>query len=74
MEKLLGASWKTSLAGIGLILGGLGTAIGQFASGGWAAVDLKILLGAVVAGLGLIVAKDAGVSNAPSPGLAARVQ
>ena len=73
MEKLLGASWKTSITGIGLILTGVGNAIAQFSSGGWGGINVTELFAAIVAGVGLIAAKDAGVSNAPSPVPAAKV-
>lgn len=57
------ASWKTTLAGVGAILGALSVAIAQYSSGGFAAVQWGMLLTAVVAGVGLILAKDAGVTG-----------
>jgi len=67
MQKLLGVSWKTSLAGIGAILVGLGNAIAELTRGGIAAVNWTVLFAAITTGIGLIAAKDSGVSNAPSP-------
>jgi len=73
MTKIFGASWKTTIAGLGIILTGLGNAIAQFSQGGWAAVNLTELIAAAIAGVGLILAKDSNVSNAPSPAPAAAV-
>jgi len=66
------ASWKTTVAGIVAIVIAVGNALVQFLQGGFAAVSWEVLLTAVVAGIGLISAKDAGVSNSPTP-VAARV-
>jgi len=73
MQKLLGASWATTLAGISTILIGLGNAILEFSKGGFAAVNWTVLFAAVTTGVGLIVAKDANVSNAPAPAAAKSV-
>jgi protein-S-isoprenylcysteine O-methyltransferase Ste14 len=66
-------SWKTTAAGILAILTALGVAFSQYLSGGFAAVQWEVLITAVLAGIGLIAAKDAGVSNAPNPGPAVKV-
>ena len=66
------ASWKTTGAGIVAIVIALGNAIVQFTQGGFAAVAWEVLIAGITAGIGLIVAKDAGVSNSPTP-VAARV-
>ena len=71
---MLGASWKTTVAGIATILVGLGNAIMQFiGGGGFSGVNFTVLFAAVTTGVGLIVAKDAGVSNSPNPISAAPV-
>jgi hypothetical protein len=67
MQKLLGASWKTTLAGISTILVGIGNAVAEFSQGGFGAINWTVLFAAITTGVGLIAAKDAGVSNAPSP-------
>jgi hypothetical protein len=66
-------SWKTTAAGITSILVGLATAFTQYLSGGFAAIQWEILIATITAGIGLIAAKDAGVSNAPNPGPAVKV-
>jgi hypothetical protein len=73
MDKVLGASYKTTLAGIGMILVGVGNAIGEWKGGGFAAVNFTAFLAAITAGIGLIMAKDSNVSNSPAPGPAAPV-
>lgn len=73
MEKIFGASWKTTIAGIGAILAGVGNAITEWKAGGIGAVNWTVLFAAVATGVGLISAKDAGVSNATAPGPAAKV-
>ena len=60
-------SWKTTLAGIISIITGITTAVSQYLSGGLAAVQWEILIATVVAGFGLIFAKDSGVTNSPTP-------
>ena len=66
-------SWKTTAAGIISILTGLTTAFTQFLSGGFAAISWEILIATITAGIGLIMAKDSNVSNAPNPVAAAKV-
>lgn len=66
-------SWKTTAAGIISIITGITTAVSQYLSGGLAAVQWEILISTVVAGFGLLMAKDASVSNAPNPGEAKSV-
>lgn len=51
-------NWKTTLAGAATILGALANAFLEFNTGGFAAINLTTLSTAVMAGLGLIVAKD----------------
>jgi hypothetical protein len=64
---------KTTAAGIVAILTGLGMLapeINKVANGDFAAIDfgaLKAAFAAVAIGVGLIFAKDADKSNAPSP-------
>jgi hypothetical protein len=56
-------SWKTTLAGVGVILAAIGNAIGQFVAGGVAAVDFTVLIGGISAGGGLLLARDNDVSS-----------
>ena len=64
---------QTTAAGIISIITGITTAVSQYLSGGLAAVQGEILISTVVAGFGLLMAKDASVSNAPNPGEAKSV-
>jgi uncharacterized membrane protein YjjP (DUF1212 family) len=64
---MLGASWKTTAAGITAILLAVGNAFTQYLQGGLATINWEVLLAGVVAGIGLIMAKDAGVTNSPAP-------
>jgi hypothetical protein len=66
-------SWKTTLAGIAAILTVVGAAVTQYVQGGVAAISWEALIAGVLAGVGLILAKDSGVSNAPVPGPAVKV-
>lgn len=52
----MGLSSKTTLAGVGAILSAAGLAVSSYASTG--TVDWSTLVPAVLAGIGLIVAKD----------------
>jgi hypothetical protein len=73
MFKSIITNWKTSLAGLGILLATLGTAIGQYTSGGFSAVDVKLLLAGLAAATAAFAAKDADVSNAPNPIIATKV-
>jgi uncharacterized membrane protein YjjP (DUF1212 family) len=64
---MLGASWKTTAAGITAILLAVGNAFTQYLQGGLATINWEVLLAGVVAGIGLIMAKDSGVTNSPAP-------
>jgi hypothetical protein len=66
-------SWKTTVAGIVMIVTGLGNAVMQYVQGGLPAVQWETLIAAVVGGFGLIFAKDADVSNSPTPGPAVQI-
>lgn len=60
----LGASWRTSLAGICLIMGAIGTAGYAFLDGDTAtSADWKSVGGAFIAGWALIQAKDKTVTG-----------
>lgn len=52
-------SWKTSLAGVGLILAGAGALAGAQDGQG----DTSQALGQIMAGIGLLFAKDSGVTG-----------
>jgi hypothetical protein len=61
-------SWKTTAAGVTAILLAVGNAFSQYLGGGFAAVNWEVLIAGIVAGIGLIAAKDANVTNAVLPG------
>lgn len=50
-------NWKTTSAGIGAILIALGSVFGSL--GGSTPIDYTAAIAAIIAGIGLIVAKDA---------------
>lgn len=50
-------NWKTTVAGIGAILVAVGSAAKSFATG--APIDIPTVVASVMAGIGLILAKDA---------------
>jgi hypothetical protein len=56
-------NWKTSLAGISAGLLALGKAIGEYASGGFAAIDFSTLSVGLTAAAGLLFAKDHNVTG-----------
>jgi hypothetical protein len=51
-------NWKTTCAGIGAILVAVGTVVGAIAHG--TPVDWSTAIAAIMAGIGLIAARDAG--------------
>jgi len=51
------SNWKTTTAGIGAILVAVGTVVGAIAHG--TPVDWSTAIAAIMAGIGLIAAKDA---------------
>jgi hypothetical protein len=66
-------SWKTTAAGITAIVLAIGNAFSQYLGGGLAAVNWEVLLAGIIAGVGLIAAKDANVTNSALPGPAQTV-
>lgn len=56
-------NWKTSLAGAGLILTGLGTVATQVSSGTFDVGSLSTLLPALIGGIGLLASKDGNVTG-----------
>jgi len=57
-------SWKTTLAGIGAILGAIGIALSaQFDNDPATVPDWATVVGAVVIGAGLIAARDKNVTS-----------
>lgn len=60
-------NWKTTLAGVGVILAAVGNAIGQYAKGGIGAIDYPVLFAGLSAGIGLIAAKDFNISGGALP-------
>lgn len=69
---LKNSSWKTSVAGIGAILGAVGTILVEVSSGGEnGKLDTELVLGMVSlisAGVGNLFSKDKDKTNAPHPG------
>jgi len=56
-------NWKTTLGAAGVVLGALGKGIGEYLSGGLAAVDWGFIFTAVSGAIGLGFAKDFNVSG-----------
>ena len=73
MIKSMMTNWKTSAAGLAILLTTLGNALSQYLSGGFAAVNLTVLIGGISAAVAAFAAKDANVSNSPTPAPAAAV-
>jgi hypothetical protein len=67
MIKSLLTNWKTSAAGLGILLATLGNAISQYAAGGFANVDVKILFMGISAAVAAFSAKDANVTGGTVP-------
>ena len=59
-------SWKTSLAGLALILEAIASAAYGYAHDG-TFPDIASLIAKITAGIGLLAAKDHNVTNAPNP-------
>ena len=59
-------NWRTTAAGFGILLATLGNAISQYAQGGFAAVDLKVLVMGISAAFAAFAAKDGAVSGLPA--------
>jgi hypothetical protein len=70
MFKSILANWKTSLAGLGVLLATLGNAIGQYSSGGFAKVDVSVLLAGLATAMAAFSAKDANVTGGTTPNAA----
>jgi len=58
MKSAAMRSWKTTVAGLGAILVALGSVLTQLAEGGMASVDWAVVIPAVIAGIGLLLARD----------------
>jgi uncharacterized membrane protein len=54
-------NWKTTAAGVGAILCAIGSALGALSAG--TPVDYTPVIAAVLAGVGLIVAKDSATKE-----------
>lgn len=66
--KAILKNWKTTLAGVGVLLGGV-SVIAKTLSDGWQPGDMELLTGAgtaVAAGFGMIFARDADKSSQDS--------
>lgn len=58
------SSWKTTVAGIGAVLGLVGTALAaQFDNDPETVANWSVVIPAVIAAVGLIFARDNGVSS-----------
>lgn len=60
-EIEMNKSWKTNTAGIGAILTGIGAAVTAYSKGDMAALTMAIT--GIFAGIGLLAARDNGVSS-----------
>jgi len=68
---MFGASWKTTAAGIAMILGAVSSIVVALLDGNPAtSPNWEVALAAIAGGVGLIFAKDRNVSNATTPGAA----
>lgn len=56
-------NWKTTLAGVGAILSGLGTLATSVSSGHTTSTTIATTIAAVLSGLGLFAAKDGSSSS-----------
>lgn len=56
-------SWKTTVAGIGMILGALGAAMKLIGAGNYDVDQLTVLAGTIAGGIGLICARDNNVTS-----------
>jgi hypothetical protein len=56
-------NWKTTLSALGVALGAIGKAIGEYSTGGFGAVDWGFLFTAIAGATGLSFAKDFNVSG-----------
>ena len=65
-------SWKTTVAGICAIIAAVAGAVHGVLVGG--VVDWTSCMSAVMAGIGLISAKDKNVTNSPNPTTATTVK
>lgn len=66
--KLLGPSWRTQVGGILTILAGLCTLIVTSINAGHLdMVAMGVFVTTLTAGMGLMAAKDAAVTNSPTP-------
>jgi hypothetical protein len=63
MIKSLMTNWKTSAAGLGILLATLGNAITQYTQGGLAAVNITVLIAGLSAAFAAFAAKDANVTG-----------
>jgi hypothetical protein len=73
---LKSSSWKTSLGGIGGILGAAGFLLQEFTSKEFAQInwaEVTLACGVISAGVGALFAKDKDKTNAPSPVTAKQV-
>lgn len=65
-EAMFGKNWKTSLAGLTAVLGGL-TALIKSLHDGSGTEALSTSIGMIISGIGLLFAKDAGVTGGTIP-------
>lgn len=57
-------SWKTSLAGLGMVLAGIGGFLGPYFDGDPSTdPNYQIVIGAIITGVGLMFAKDHNVTG-----------
>jgi hypothetical protein len=73
MNTAISTSKNLTILGIGTILAALGAAIVQYTSGGIAAVSWEVLIGAIILGVGQIMAKGAQSTGGTVDGAGAPV-
>lgn len=56
-------SWKTTLAGVAMILTGLGAAANAIATGSFSGETITAIFAAISGGIGLIAARDNNVTS-----------
>ena len=60
-------NWKTTIAGLGVLLTTLGNAIAEWKAGGIGAINFGVLFAGISTAVGLILAKDFNVSGQAAP-------
>jgi hypothetical protein len=67
MIQHLKLNWKTSAAGLAILLTTLGNALSQYLQGGLAAVNITVLLAGLSGAFAAFAAKDGNVTGGTKP-------